>query len=186
MNDQVSPSSPADSVDGTFTVGQAGWLSRLGNLRNVVRQELISRQLSGHLPPPPARILDVGAGQGTQAIRGYHVTAVEPDAEMRDRFLQEAEQQPAEVQDRVLFFRLSALVERFAVASHSDVSMAQMLRESSQGGANMVSSLACPKGTQRDMFSLANTQWVWADRRAPSGDSPWTGGARGGGRIRVG
>ncbi len=36
-------------------------VARLGNLRNVVRQELISRQLADHLPSPPARILDVGA-----------------------------------------------------------------------------------------------------------------------------
>ena len=41
-------------------------VARLGNLRNVVRQELISRQLADHLPAPPARILDVGAGQGTK------------------------------------------------------------------------------------------------------------------------
>jgi SAM-dependent methyltransferase len=97
--------SPAASAEGTFSIGQAGWLARLGNLRNVVRQEVISRQLADHLPPPPARILDVGAGQGTQAIRlaarGYLVTAVEPDAEMREMFSREADQQPAAVRARL-------------------------------------------------------------------------------------
>src|SRR5271169_2863575 len=55
--------------DGTFGVGRPAWLGRLGNVRNVVRQEMISRQLDRHLPKHPARVLDVGAGQGTQSIR---------------------------------------------------------------------------------------------------------------------
>ena len=66
---------------------------------------MIARQLADHLPPPPARILDVGAGQGTQAIRlavrGYSVTAVEPDAEMRDLFTREASQQPDDARARL-------------------------------------------------------------------------------------
>lgn len=71
----------------------------------MVRQELITRQLAEHLPAPPGRVLDVGAGQGTQAIRlaarGFRVTAVEPDAEMREVFAREASRQPADVQARL-------------------------------------------------------------------------------------
>jgi SAM-dependent methyltransferase len=63
-------------------------LARQDLLRNVVRQELVARQLAGHLPGVPATVLDVGAGQGTQALRlarlGFDVTAVEPDEQMRD------------------------------------------------------------------------------------------------------
>lgn len=96
----------ADETDGgSFLVGQDHWLARLGNLRNVVRQTLISRQLARHLPPPPARVLDVGAGQGTQALRlaglGYLVTAVEPDARMRSAFAAAAAQEPEAVQARL-------------------------------------------------------------------------------------
>ena len=73
-----------------FSPGRDPWLARLGNLRNVVRQEMVSRQLACHLPDAPARVLDVGAGQGTQALRlaaaGHEVTAVEPDHEMRAVF----------------------------------------------------------------------------------------------------
>ncbi|GAA2151988.1 hypothetical protein [Humibacillus xanthopallidus] len=53
----------------SFLPGQDAWLQRLGNLRNVVRQEVVARQLAPHLPAPPATVLDVGAGQGTQALR---------------------------------------------------------------------------------------------------------------------
>jgi S-adenosylmethionine-dependent methyltransferase len=57
------------------------WQARLGKLRDVVRQELVARQLAAELPPPPVRIIDCGGGQGTQALRlarrGYEVTGVE-------------------------------------------------------------------------------------------------------------
>jgi protein-L-isoaspartate O-methyltransferase len=70
-------------ADSTFGGGRPGWLDGLGNVRNVVRQEMIARQLDKHLPEPAARVLDVGAGQGTQFIRlaraGHRVLAVEPD-----------------------------------------------------------------------------------------------------------
>ncbi|MEO5743664.1 MAG: methyltransferase domain-containing protein [Terracoccus sp.] len=73
-----------------FAPGRDPWLARLGNLRNVVRQEMVTRQLARHLPAAPARVLDVGAGQGTQALRlaaaGHKVTAVEPDHDMRAVF----------------------------------------------------------------------------------------------------
>src|SRR5580700_1886806 len=102
---------PADRVpggagaDSTFGDGRPGWLGRLGNVRNVVRQEMISRQLDRHLRAPAARILDVGAGQGTQSIRlaraGHQVLAVEPDQGMREVFQAALDTEPAEVRDRV-------------------------------------------------------------------------------------
>jgi S-adenosylmethionine-dependent methyltransferase len=90
---------------GSFDGGRVAWLDGLGNVRNVVRQELIARQLDKHLPPPPARILDVGAGQGTQSIRlaraGHHVLAVEPDPAMCEAFDRVLAGEPTEVQERV-------------------------------------------------------------------------------------
>ncbi|MEO6700531.1 MAG: methyltransferase domain-containing protein [Jatrophihabitantaceae bacterium] len=92
-------------MDGTFAGGRPLWLDRLGRVRNVVRQELIGRQLDRHLSGPPSTILDVGAGQGTQGLRlaraGHHVTAVEPDAAMRSAFTVALNDEPAGVQDRV-------------------------------------------------------------------------------------
>lgn len=61
------------------------WTERLTTLRNVVRQELITRQLAGHVAPGMT-VLDVGCGQGTQALRlaerGCAVTAVDPSADL--------------------------------------------------------------------------------------------------------
>jgi S-adenosylmethionine-dependent methyltransferase len=92
-------------ADSTFGDGRPAWLGRLDNVRNVVRQEMISRQLGRHLRTPSARVLDVGAGQGTQSIRlaraGHQVIAVEPDPGMRGVFRAALGAEPAEVQGRV-------------------------------------------------------------------------------------
>jgi len=69
----------------SFERGESRWIDRLGNLRNVIRQELIARQLS-----PEVRngmtVLDVGCGQGTQALRlasaGCRVIGVDPSEEL--------------------------------------------------------------------------------------------------------
>ena len=73
----------------TFADGAAAWLSRLGMLRNVIRQEMVARQLDSLLPivgSGPLDIVDIGCGQGTQALRlaelGHRVTGVEPDEKM--------------------------------------------------------------------------------------------------------
>jgi SAM-dependent methyltransferase len=100
-----SPASRAKTPEDTFSPARPAWLSALGNVRNVVRQEMISRQLATHLPPPGASVLDVGAGQGTQSIRlaraGHHVHAVEPDGDMRAAFNTALSAEHAEVQERV-------------------------------------------------------------------------------------
>ena len=57
-----------------------------GNLGQVVRRHLLSRQLGAHLPSPPARIVDVGGGAGQQSIPlaadGHEVTILDHSPEM--------------------------------------------------------------------------------------------------------
>jgi SAM-dependent methyltransferase len=71
-----------------FVPGEQAWIDRLGNLRNVVRQEVISRQLAP-LVGPGSSVLDVGCGQGTQALRlasaGCRVTGVDPSPDLLAR-----------------------------------------------------------------------------------------------------
>src|SRR3954470_15014002 len=78
-----------------FSAGEKRWRERLGSLRDVVRQELVSRQLAAHLPPAPARVLDVGCGQGTQALRaaaqGHRVTALDASGDLLDLLKEQVE-----------------------------------------------------------------------------------------------
>ena len=72
------------SRSGSFAGGAGPWLDRQGGLRNLVRQEMVARQLAeqvaGHCG---LRVLDVGCGQGTQALRlaraGHYVTGIDSD-----------------------------------------------------------------------------------------------------------
>ena len=88
-----------------FTAGESDWRSGLGKLRNVVRQHLVAEQLSAELPAPAVRIIDLGCGQGTQAIqlarRGYEVTGVDASAALLTRFERDLAAEPAQVRARV-------------------------------------------------------------------------------------
>lgn len=89
-----------------FGVGEEQWRARLGTLRQVVRQEVVARQVAVHLPDSPLqRVLDIGCGQGTQALRlarrGHLVTGLDSSARLLDDFRASLEAEPAEVGDRV-------------------------------------------------------------------------------------
>jgi S-adenosylmethionine-dependent methyltransferase len=102
-----------------FTGHEGRWQARLGKLRDVVRQELVTRQLAAELAPPPVRIIDLGCGQGTQAValarRGYEVTGVDASADLLARFEQDLAAEPAEVRARVRVER--GLIEDWAERS---------------------------------------------------------------------
>ncbi len=88
-----------------FTAGEQNWHTRLGKLRDVVRQEVVARQLDRELPPAPVRLVDLGCGQGTQALRlarrGYEVTGVDASPGLLARFERDLAAQPAGVRGRV-------------------------------------------------------------------------------------
>ena len=78
-----------------FAAGEQRWIEQLGGLRNTIRQEVIARQLAGHVANG-STVLDVVCGQGTQALRlaksGCAVTGIDPSPELLARFRASAAQ----------------------------------------------------------------------------------------------
>ncbi|MFF5422627.1 class I SAM-dependent methyltransferase, partial [Streptomyces misionensis] len=79
-------------------------------MRNTVRQELVARQLDEQIAArfpvgQRLRVLDVGMGQGTQALRlaraGHTVTGLESDAEMLRVAREALGSEPAGIRERV-------------------------------------------------------------------------------------
>lgn len=77
----------------TFAGAEDRWVGRLSRTRNAVRQHVIARQLDTHLDGVHT-VLDIGCGQGTQAIRlagkGLMVTGVDPSEELLDLLREDA------------------------------------------------------------------------------------------------
>jgi S-adenosylmethionine-dependent methyltransferase len=93
-------------VSAGFAVGEERWRAGLGTVRQVVRRELVAGQLAAHVPDaPPRRVLDVGCGQGTQALllakRGHTVTGVDSSQRLLRDFRAALAAEPAEVGERV-------------------------------------------------------------------------------------
>lgn len=89
-----------------FAAGEGQWRARLSTLRQVVRQELVSRQLAAHLPDVPARrILDVGCGQGTQLLhlarRGHLLTGLDSSATLLEDLQRTLDAESRDIRERV-------------------------------------------------------------------------------------
>lgn len=87
-------------------------------VKGRVRTYVMHRQLLEHLPPAPARVLDVGGGAGHQSFplarAGYEVTLLDSSAGMLDKAGQRLERFDAPTRGRVTF--LEADGERAAEA----------------------------------------------------------------------
>lgn len=100
-----------DAVKARFGPGVRPWIDGIGSVRDVVRQVLVARQLSEHLPTNlgPLEVLDAGCGQGTQAIAlarlGHHVTGLDSSEQLLAEAERAAREQPAEVRERLRFER---------------------------------------------------------------------------------
>jgi S-adenosylmethionine-dependent methyltransferase len=97
-----------------FAAGEEKWRARLGTLRQVVRQELMSRQLAGHLTGRPGqRVLDIGCGQGSQLLalarRGYLVTGLDSSATLLADLGRCLRAERPDVRDRVHLVQADAL-----------------------------------------------------------------------------
>jgi SAM-dependent methyltransferase len=74
-------------------------------VKGYVRTYVMHHQLLDHLPPPPARVLDVGGGAGHQSFplaeAGYEVTLLDPSPAMLDKARQRLQHLPADARRRV-------------------------------------------------------------------------------------
>jgi len=79
------------------------------SVKGYVRTYVLHHHLLEHLPPPPARVLDVGGGAGHQSFplaqAGYDVTILDPSPAMLDKARQRLELLPAEARQRVALVR---------------------------------------------------------------------------------
>jgi S-adenosylmethionine-dependent methyltransferase len=95
--------------EGRFATGVNAWLSGLGSVRDAVRQQLVSDQISAHLPVMdiPLRVLDAGCGQGTQAVSlarlGHEVVGIDLSEALLGAARSTAAREPNEVQRRLTF-----------------------------------------------------------------------------------
>lgn len=111
-----------------FAAGEEQWRAGLGTLRQVVRQEVVARQVVAHLPDLPARrVLDIGCGQGTQALRlarrGHFATGLDSSARLLADFRAELAAEPPEVGARVQLVQgeAGAIADLFAPSSFDAV-----------------------------------------------------------------
>lgn len=74
-------------------------------VRGAIRQRLLSRALARHLPAGPAGIIDIGGGEGHQAIdlarAGHRVVLLDPDPAMLTAARGRLRAEPPAVRDRV-------------------------------------------------------------------------------------
>ncbi|MDQ3722311.1 MAG: methyltransferase domain-containing protein [Actinomycetota bacterium] len=99
-----------------FACGLSLWRRSLGTVRDAVRQELVGRQLEEHLRAGPGkslRVLDVGCGQGTQALKlarlGHAVLGVDLCEELLADARRAAADEPPDVRARLSFERADLL-----------------------------------------------------------------------------
>ncbi|MDA8322338.1 MAG: methyltransferase domain-containing protein [Actinomycetota bacterium] len=93
-------------MNADFADGEGRWRAHLGTLRQVVRQEVVARQVAAHVPDlPPRRVLDIGCGQGTQALalarRGHLVVGLDNSDRLLADFRAALAAEPPAVADRV-------------------------------------------------------------------------------------
>lgn len=105
-HDRITQERRLPSRSGSFAGGAGPWPERLGGLRNLVRQELVARQLAEQLAGRSAqRVLDIGCGQGTQALRlaraGHYVTGIDSDPVALGVAQGALAEEPAEVRGRL-------------------------------------------------------------------------------------
>ncbi|MFD8560640.1 methyltransferase domain-containing protein [Streptosporangium canum] len=84
----------------------AGYARHSRTLRGAIRHGLVARALFTHLPTEPQRILDIGGGDGHQAVQlaraGHHVTLLDADTTMLQLAQERLKGEPEQVRANVV------------------------------------------------------------------------------------
>jgi S-adenosylmethionine-dependent methyltransferase len=101
----------------------ARFTAHYDTIRGQVRTELVDRQIRTHLADPVANVIDIGGGEGRQALawapRGCWVTIAEPSHEMLTVARRTADQLPESERDQVSFLRATSAEAAAALPAHS-------------------------------------------------------------------
>ena len=111
---------PIEPNPSSFEPGVSAWQQRLGLARDHVRQELVARQIHaavvGRFGDHPCSVLDVGCGQGTQAVRlaraGHQVLGIDLADDLLADARAAAKREPNDVAGRLRFERGDLLAIR--------------------------------------------------------------------------
>jgi S-adenosylmethionine-dependent methyltransferase len=100
----------ADAGDDPWAALAPAFVDRhYASVRGRTRTHVIDTHLRWHVPAPPAPIVDIGGGAGTQSLplarRGHPVTIVDPSEAMLGRARSALANEPADVADRVELVR---------------------------------------------------------------------------------
>jgi ubiquinone/menaquinone biosynthesis C-methylase UbiE len=83
------------------------------SVKGYVRTYVLHHQLMDHLPPPPARLLDVGGGAGHQSFplaqAGYQITLLDSSPAMLDKARERLDRLPEQARQRVSFVEADGL-----------------------------------------------------------------------------
>jgi SAM-dependent methyltransferase len=110
--DESKVRSPFDVSDDAFAPLADRYLGQFVTLRGIVRAHLVHRQLLEHLPSGPLHIVDVGGGDGREAVElaklGHQVDLVDPSPDMLARARERLAAAGEDVARRVSLLEASA------------------------------------------------------------------------------
>jgi SAM-dependent methyltransferase len=127
----------------------------------IVAQSTFLEFVREHVPPPPARLLEVGCGQGelttALAVAGYDVLGIDPRAPQADRFRRVLleDVQPEEGP-------FDAVVAAFSLHHVRDLDLAldRIVALLRPGGVLALDEFGC------DLMDEETLDWLWQQRRA--------------------